>query len=248
MLIVGATGSIGGEIAAQAAQAGWAIAFHGRSTDSLARGLQRLSARAPMADVAGFVADIGEANAVEALVADAGARFGRIDAVVDCVAAGPEGARLAGFFEQTDPEAYLGFAQYSLVYVQRLAHAALPWLSREGGCFIAFVSDAGIYAGPRQTMVGAARAGTIGFIRNLAAETARNKVRAHCVSPSFVAETTIAEQLAAHSAARFEQAQRRAGLGLPTPADIAPLVLFLCGDGAKRITGQIISVNGGLNT
>ena len=48
-------------------------------------------------------------------------------------------------------------------------------------------------------------------------------------------------------AVRAGAARERAGLGLPTPADIAPLVLFLCGTGAVKITGQIISVNGGLN-
>jgi NAD(P)-dependent dehydrogenase (short-subunit alcohol dehydrogenase family) len=46
---------------------------------------------------------------------------------------------------------------------------------------------------------------------------------------------------------RMETAAKRAGLGLPTPADIAPMTVFLCGPGAARITGQIISVNGGLN-
>jgi 3-oxoacyl-[acyl-carrier protein] reductase len=46
---------------------------------------------------------------------------------------------------------------------------------------------------------------------------------------------------------RVERAAARAGLGLPTPADIAPLVLFLCGEGARKITGQVISVNGGLH-
>jgi 3-oxoacyl-[acyl-carrier protein] reductase len=45
----------------------------------------------------------------------------------------------------------------------------------------------------------------------------------------------------------MERARARAGLGLPKPADIAPLVLFLCGPGAQRITGQVISINGGMN-
>ena len=48
-------------------------------------------------------------------------------------------------------------------------------------------------------------------------------------------------------AARADAARQRAGLGLPTPADIAPMALFLCSKGAARITGQIISINGGLN-
>ena len=81
------------------------------------------------------------------------------------------------------------------------------------------------------------------FVRNLAMETARSGVRVHCISPSFVENTPVFE---AH-AARAEAARQRAGLGLPSPADIAPLALFLCGPGATKITGQVISINGGLN-
>jgi NAD(P)-dependent dehydrogenase (short-subunit alcohol dehydrogenase family) len=65
----------------------------------------------------------------------------------------------------------------------------------------------------------------------------------HAVSPSFVEGTPAASR----SAERLAKARARAGLGLPTPADIAPLALFLCGSGAARMTGQVISVNGGLN-
>jgi len=88
----------------------------------------------------------------------------------------------------------------SIVNFQHLAHAALPWLARQGGTLIAFVDD-----------------------------------------------TDGARRLAEVNADRMASARRRAGLGLPTPEDIAPLVLFLCGGGARRITGQVISVNGGVN-
>jgi NAD(P)-dependent dehydrogenase (short-subunit alcohol dehydrogenase family) len=132
-------------------------------------------------------------------------------------------------------------------HVQRLAHAALPWLARQGGTFIAFASDAGLFAAPRQSLIGASRAAIMGFVRNLGSEVARDGVRVHCISPSFVEGTRIALSLAATRPERMERARAKAGLGLPTPEDIAPLVLFLCGDGAKRITGQVISINGGLN-
>ena len=165
--------------------------------------------------------------------------------MVDCIVTGPPG--VIGSLAETDPNGYLGLAQLSIVNLQRLAHAALPWLRRQGGCLIAFASDAGRFAAPRQSLIGASRAAIMGFVRNLALEVARDKVRVHCISPSFVAETAAAAKLAAAHSNRLERAQQRAGLGLPTPADIAPLVLFLCSDAAKRITGQIISINGGLN-
>jgi NAD(P)-dependent dehydrogenase (short-subunit alcohol dehydrogenase family) len=245
MLVCGGTGSIGRVIAAQARAAGWRVALHGRSAASVASAVAALNTVSDD-DLKGFPADVEKAGAVAELVAEAGDWAGRLDAVVDCVAAGPP-RRIAGPFAGTDPEGYAGFLDLSVGHLQRLAHAALPWLQRQGGTLVAFASDAGRFAAPRQSLIGASRAGIIGFVRNLALEAARDGVRVHCVSPSFVDETEVARRLAEQSAERVAKARARAGLGLPTPADIAPLVLFLCGDGARRITGQLISVNGGLN-
>jgi NAD(P)-dependent dehydrogenase (short-subunit alcohol dehydrogenase family) len=245
MLITGGSGSIGSEIAALAAEAGWSVAIHGRRAEAIEKAVEAVASRAPDAAISGHVADFGEAGAIERLVAETVEEHGRIDAVVDCAVGGPPG--ITGRFPETDPEAYTGLAAQSIVALQRLAHAALPLLSRQGGTLIAFISDAGIFAAPNQTMIGAMRAASIGFVRNLAMEVARDKVRVHAVSPSYVEETRIAHQIEAVSAKRMETARARAGLGLPTPADIAPLVLFLCGPGAAHITGQVISINGGLN-
>ena len=240
MLIVGGSGSVGSEIARQAAAAGWAVALHGRRREAIDAALL------PLGDGhSSHQFDFAADGAIEALLAEVTTRHGRLDAVVDCSTGGPTG--VAGPFAQTDPTVFADFAAQSVVVFQRLAHAALPWLSAQGGTLVAFVSDAGIYAAPRQTMVGAMRAATIGFVRNLALEVARDKVRVHAVSPSYVDQTAIATRLEAVSAERMESARKRAGLGLPTPADIAPLVLFLCGPGATKLTGQVLSVNGGVN-
>jgi len=156
-------------------------------------------------------------------------------------------AQLAGRFAETKPEAYLELAAVSLVHVQRLGHAALPWLKQAGGTLICFASDAGRFAARGQTLIGASRAAIMGFVRNLALDIAADGIRVHCISPSFVVESASIRRLEAAGMTKIEQARKRAGLGLPTPADIAPLVLFLCDPGAARITGQIISINGGLN-
>jgi 3-oxoacyl-[acyl-carrier protein] reductase len=245
LLIAGGSGSIGAEIAAQAAEAGWAVALHGRGREALDSAVAAAEARAPNGVSSAHQFDFEDADAVEALVAEVAARYGRIDAVIDCSTGGPGG--IAGYFADTAPAAYAVFAAQSVVVFQRLAHAALPWLSVRGGTLIAFVSDAGVFAAPRQTMIGAMRAATIGFVRNLAVEVARQGVRVHAVSPSYVDGTAIARRLEAASSERMAAARTRAGLGLPTPADIAPLALFLCGPGAVKITGQVVSVNGGVN-
>jgi NAD(P)-dependent dehydrogenase (short-subunit alcohol dehydrogenase family) len=158
-----------------------------------------------------------------------------------------DGSRLTGAFADTEPDAYAALLDQSVGNCQRLAHAALPWLRRDGGTLIAFASDAGRFAAPKQSVIGASRAAIIGFVRNLATEIARDGVRVHCISPTFVDDTDSARRLAAVSAGRIARLRERAGLGLPTPADIAPLVLFLCSDAARRITGQVLSINGGAN-
>lgn len=240
LLIAGGSGSIGAEIARQAVETGWAVALHGRRREAIDAALAGLNGVH-----SGHRFDFTQGDAVEALVAEVAAHYGRIDAVIDCTTGGPGG--IAGNFADTDPAAYAVFAAQSVVVFQRLAHAALPWLSARGGALIAFVSDAGVFAAPRQTMIGAMRAATIGFVRNLAVEAARRGIRVHAISPGYVDETAISRRLEAASAERMAAARTRAGLGLPTPADIAPLALFLCGPGATKITGQVVSVNGGVN-
>lgn len=245
MLIAGGSGSIGMEIARQAAAGGWDLALHGRTEAKLDAAVAELATGAPGARVEGFRVDLIGGGAVETLVASVGERFGRIDAVIDCTTGGPPG--VIGPFKGTDPEAYAGLLEASLGRLQRLAHAALPWLAERGGTLIAFASDAGRFAAARQSLIGASRAGIMGFVRNLAMETARDGVRVHCVSPSFVDGSASIRRIEAAGSDRIAKARDRAGLGLPTAADIAPLVVFLCSDGARRITGEVISVNGGLN-
>jgi NAD(P)-dependent dehydrogenase (short-subunit alcohol dehydrogenase family) len=245
MLVAGGSGSIGSAIASAAVAAGWTVAVHGRSAMSAAAAAARARGDAD-ADVEAFAADFTGAGAIEELVARAGAWRGRLDAVVDCTALGPP-RRLTGAFADTEPDAYAALLDQSVGNVQRLAHAALPWLRRDGGTLIAFASDAGRYAAPKQAIIGASRAAIIGFVRNLSTETARDGVRVHCISPTFVDGTDSARRLAAVNAERIARLRQRAGLGLPTPADIAPLVLFLCSDAARRMTGQVLSINGGAN-
>ena len=126
---------------------------------------------------------------------------------------------------------------------EQLCFAAMPHLAEKGGTIVTFASDAGRFAAPRQTILGGVFGGIMAFVRNLAVEAARDNVRVHCISPSYVKDTPVFER---HSA-RGNTAVERAGLGLPSPKDIAPLALFLCGPDATKMTGQIISVNGGLN-
>jgi NAD(P)-dependent dehydrogenase (short-subunit alcohol dehydrogenase family) len=240
MLIAGGSGSIGAATAREALAHGWAVALHGKTPAKLAA----LEAELGMlGTVECFAADVFAPDAASTLVDQVAERFGRIDAVIDCVAAGVESIR--GLFADTDPAAFTPFYDVSTGWLLRLAHAAYPHLKVRGGTIISFISDAALYAAPNQTAIGTVRAACIGFVRNLAREAARDGVRAHVLSLSYVEGSDIVARIGRE---RMQTAQRRAGLGLPQATDIAPMAVFLCGPGAARITGQVISINGGLNT
>ena len=241
VLVTGATGAIGFEIAAQAAEAGAVVAVHGSRAESVAKAIERLLARVAEAQLIAAPADFREEGAIEAMVAKAALECGHLDAVIHCGITG--GTNVAGPLAKADPANFGDHAALVLGSFQRLCFAALPHLAVRGGTIIGFASDAGKFASPRQSVIGAAFGGIMSFVRNLALEVSRQSVRVHCISPSFVADTPAFEK----HAARAGTAVDRAGLGLPTPKDIAPMALFLCSAGAAKITGQIISVNGGLN-
>jgi NAD(P)-dependent dehydrogenase (short-subunit alcohol dehydrogenase family) len=239
MLIAGGSGSIGQAVAREALAQGWAVALHGRSPDKLAALKEELGKLGP---VETFEADVFALDCAPRLVAEVAERCGRIDALVDCVAAGVPG--ITGLFQETDPASFTPFYDVTAGWLLRLSHAAYPHLKVRGGTIVSFVADAGIFAAPHQTGTGPSRAACIAFIRNLAREAARDAIRANVISVSYVEGSDIVVRLGPK---RMETARRRAGLGLPTAEDIAPTAVFLCSDKAAKVTGQVISINGGLN-
>ena len=245
VLVTGASGSIGFEIAAQAATAGAIVGVHGSRSETVAQALDRINARAPDAKLIAVPGDFREPGVIEAMITQVVEQGGRLDAVIHCAIAAA-GLGTIGVFRKTDPTQYGLLAQHVLGTFQQLCFASVPQLAKLGGTIVGFASDSGRFAAPRQAILGSAYGGIMAFVRNLAVEVARDGVRVHCILPTFVAETRTFERFVA-TAGRAQAAQERAGLGLPTPRDIAPMALFLCGPGATRITGQVISINGGLN-
>jgi 3-oxoacyl-[acyl-carrier protein] reductase len=242
-LVTGASGSIGFEIAAEAAAAGAIVGVHGSRPETVTNAMERLKLRVPHAALIAAGGDFRVAGVIEGVVEKVANEGRRLDALIHCAIAGA--ADTTGELQKTDSANYALLAQNVLGIFQKLCFVTLPYLAKQGGTIIGFASDAGRFAAPRQALVGGVFGGTMSFVRNLAVEVAREGVRVHCISPSYVENTAIFERVRA--AGRAETAQKRAGLGLPSPKDIAPLALFLCGPGATKITGQIISINGGLN-
>lgn len=243
ILITGATGAIGFEIAREAIAQGAIVGIHGTREERVADAIARLKAETPDAQLIGAHGDFRELGVAAAVVEQVAAAAGRLDALVHCAISVTPGA--TNLFSQTDPKYYSEMAASVLCVFQQLSFAAYPHLAKQRGVLIAFISDAGRYASAFQTLVGAAFGGIITFIRNLSIEAARDGIRAHAISPSYVEDTPIFEMT--RQFGRSAKATKRAGLGLPTAKDLVPLTLFLCGPHSSKITGQVISVNGGLN-
>ncbi|HEY3189901.1 MAG TPA: SDR family oxidoreductase, partial [Solirubrobacteraceae bacterium] len=107
-------------------------------------------------------------------------------------------------------------------------------------------SDAGRVGSSGEAVYSATKGGVIAFTKTLAREVARQGVRVNCVSPGPT-ETALLAQIAdtnpkLRDALERSIPMRRVG----EPTDLAPAVVFLAGDGARFITGQTLSVSGGL--
>jgi 3-oxoacyl-[acyl-carrier protein] reductase len=246
VLVTGGAGAIGFEICAQLAAAGASVVINGRGIGRCEAAVTRLRELWPGTPAVGLAADLTHYTACARLIAESESAFGRIDAVVHCAASAPPG--ITGPFEGTDPNQYTALMQQSLCTLMNLCHAAIPALRRAGGgSIVAFSSDAGKMAAPNQTMIGSTRAGAMMFIRSLALEVSAAAIRCNCISPTFVQDTPIYHRMMeAGGSGRAARATARAKLGLPTPGDLAALTVFLCGPAGAHLTGQVISVNGGV--
>jgi NAD(P)-dependent dehydrogenase (short-subunit alcohol dehydrogenase family) len=246
-IITGGAGVIGFETALQLAKASVSVVLNGRDPARCEVAAECLRRDVPGARVEPIAADVIDYASCLELVSRSEAALGRVDFLIHCALSPIQG--LSGPFETTDPALYGALMQQAICAPMYLARAVLPAMRRAGGgAIVAFPSDAGKVAAPNQTMVGATRAAVMMFMRSLALEASSDGIRCNCIAPTYVDTPNLrqAMQTGPH-AQRISKAVARAGLGLPTPEELAALALFLCSPAAKHITGQVISVNGGLN-
>ncbi|KAF0199940.1 MAG: 3-oxoacyl-acyl-carrier protein reductase [Bacteroidetes bacterium] len=126
----------------------------------------------------------------------------------------------------------------SFFYVTR--QVLQPMLIRKQGRIISIVSLSGQKGQPGQTNYSAAKAGIIGASKSLAMEIGKKKVTVNCVSPGFI-ETDMTKDLDAELLKKLVPLNR-----FGTPDDVAEVVGFLASPESKYITGEVISVNGGI--
>jgi len=120
---------------------------------------------------------------------------------------------------------------------------------QRSGVIINVASDAGKTATPGESIIGAAMAAIIMFSRTVAMEAKRDGIRVNVLTPSLIAGTETSARVLKEgfSAKLFAKAASMASLGVADPADLAALAVFLASPAARRLTGQAISVNGGIS-
>jgi NAD(P)-dependent dehydrogenase (short-subunit alcohol dehydrogenase family) len=246
-VLTGSSAGIALEIACQLAESGAkGIVLNGRSEETGQAALEAVRSRAPQCEVRFIAGDATLADDIHTLVDTSMRTFGRIDVLVNSVGGGLSPRP----FTDTPAGAFLDLANRHFLSALHASHSVLPhMIAQEGGVILNMASDAGKIATPGETVIGALKAATIMFTKTLALEASRWGVRVHCLTPSIVRLTPNYDRLMSDDFSRklFQRAEARALLGVTTPSDIARLAVFLASPSAANITGQVVSVNGGIS-
>jgi NAD(P)-dependent dehydrogenase (short-subunit alcohol dehydrogenase family) len=191
--------------------------------------------------VAGYVCDVADASAVDALVAETLRLFGRLDV---CVAAAGVGSR--GPLEELPLDQVRRLLAVNVDGVYHLVTAAGAAMRRQGsGSIVTIGSVSGLRADADGAAYGAGKAAVHLLTKAAARELAPDGVRVNCVAPGWV-DTDMNADLR-DDEAKLSATCAEVPLGrLARPEEIAEVVAFLAGDESASISGAVVAVDGGL--
>ncbi|MGA7207077.1 MAG: 3-oxoacyl-ACP reductase family protein [Specibacter sp.] len=236
-IVTGAGSGIGRGIAEKLAAEGATVIVGDINTDAAAE-----TAAALGNNSIGVSADVTNRESVDAMVAGAVEKFGRIDILVNN--AGWD--KVEPFLQSkvSDWDRVIAINLYGTLHCSQ---AVLAVMAEQGhGTVINIGSDAGRVGSSGEAVYSAAKGGIIAFTKTAAREMARNKVTVNCVCPG-PADTPLFAGISAENPKLREALEKAIPLRrLAQPADLANAVAFFASDEAAFITGQTLSVSGGL--
>jgi 2-hydroxycyclohexanecarboxyl-CoA dehydrogenase len=239
-LVTGAASGIGRAIALELGRWGAQVAVadidEAGAVETVAQ-VGELGARGLAAPV-----DVTDYAAVQRAFAFVGQQLGPVSILVNAA-----GWDVPERFVDSQPATWQRLIAINLLGVIHTTHVALPGMLDAGyGRIVNIASDAGRVGSSGEAVYSAAKGGVIAFTKTIARETARQGVTVNCVCPGPT-ETPLLARFTELNPKLVDALRRAIPMGrLGRPADIAPAVAFLVSDGAAYITGQTLSVSGGL--
>jgi 3-oxoacyl-[acyl-carrier protein] reductase len=247
-LITGSTKGIGRTIALKFSENGADVIINGRSKED---GMKTVKKIKDMGRQAIFEkADVTLYAEVKEMVDRILKKMPRIDILIASGGVMSRGKVMTApsFFKEIDPDTYMDF--FNSQYFSRLycIRAVLDQMvEKKSGKIVLISTDAGRWPTPGESLPGGAGAALVMSTKVLAGEFARWGIRINTISTTVTRDTPGIEHVGSYGAAGkiFQRAMERQPFPISSN-DIAETALFLASEASDQITGQIISVNGGL--
>ena len=238
--MTGGASGIGLSVAESLASAGAAVAILDVVGDRVEEAAGRI--REGGGRAVAYVADVTDLEATADAVARAVAETGGLDIVVNCAGRVVSEPLLAG-----NAESWRMLIEVNLLGTIHVCYTAAPHLIERGsGRIVNIASEAARTGSGVEAVYSAAKGGVISLTRSLARELARHQITVNCVSPGPT-DTPMLRRSGAEARGDLEKLIKATPLRqLGQPEDIASAVIFLASEQAKHITGQVLSVSGGL--
>jgi 3-oxoacyl-[acyl-carrier protein] reductase len=236
-LVTGASRGIGRAIAEMLARQGATVVGTATSAEGAAAIGEWLAA---LGRGRGAQLDVADDESVEALFADLAAHEGAPEILVNNA-----GITRDNLLMRMKSDEWSEVVSTNLSSLYRVCKASLRGMMKARyGRIVNIGSVVGLIGNPGQTNYAAAKAGMIGFTKSLAREIASRNITVNVVAPGFI-DTDMTRALDEKQVEALKSQIPLARLG--TPADIAAAVAFLASDAGAYITGETLSVNGGLS-
>lgn len=234
-LVTGGSRGIGRAVALEFASHGYYTAITYKENDEAAGETLELIRQAG-GDGESLRFDAARAEQAEQALEGLLSRLGRVDALVNNAGIKADGLFLTmprGDWESVLETTLMGFYNVTKPVLRRMAR-------KKAGAIVSVSSVAALVGNRGQANYAAAKAGLIAASRTLAQEVARLGIRVNVVAPGLIATDMIKD-------APVEEIVKVIPMGrIGRPEEVAKVVRFLCSDEASYITGQVISVNGGM--